>query len=274
MKDYLKQQIETVSDPHYARCLVREYLQARTLECLQGQGAFVNWAFVGGTALRFLYSMPRFSEDLDFSTIAPGIEDRFAEYMEKIKSRFLAEDYAISVKVNCGKTVRSAFVRFNGLLYELGLSPLRSEVVSIKVELDANPPAGVKLETSIIRRHCLLNLQHYDKSSLLAGKLHALLTRRYTKGRDVYDLMWYLSDRSWPRPNWLLLNHALRQTAWAGPEVTEENWHRFLADRISQLDWNKVIADLKPFLEKQEDLLLLTAPNLLKVLEDYASKPL
>ena len=79
-----------------------------------------------------------------------------------------------------------------------GMCSVNSEVISIKVEIDSNPPTGAKLETSIIRKHCLLNLQHYDKSSLLAGKLHALSTRKYTKGRDVYDLMWYLSDRTWP----------------------------------------------------------------------------
>ena len=64
MKDYLKQQIEKIQDTNLARCIVREYLQARTLECLQENGAYVDWAFVGGTALRFLYSLPRFSEDL------------------------------------------------------------------------------------------------------------------------------------------------------------------------------------------------------------------
>ncbi len=169
MKDYLKQQIEKIQDANFARCVVREYLQAITLECLQDSGAFVNWAFVGGTALRFLYSLPRFSEDLDFSIAEPPAEDNFAELMKKAKNRFLAEDYEVTVKAKTAKTVRAAFIKFPGLLYELGLSPLRSEVISIKVEIDSNPPAGAKLEASIIRKHCLLNLQHYDKSSLLAG---------------------------------------------------------------------------------------------------------
>ena len=75
MKDYLRNQIERVRDVNLGRCITREYLQARLLECLQKYGAFVNWAFLGGTALRFLYQMPRFSEDLDFSLVKPGIED-------------------------------------------------------------------------------------------------------------------------------------------------------------------------------------------------------
>jgi predicted nucleotidyltransferase component of viral defense system len=267
MKDYLKQQIEKIQDTNFARCVVREYLQARTLECLQENGAFVDWAFVGGTALRFLYSLPRFSEDLDFSISESGTEDNFVEHMKKIKNRFLAEDYEVIIKARTAKTVRAAFIKFPGLLYELGLSPRSSEVISIKIEIDSNPPSGAILETSIIRKYCLLNLQHYDKSSLLAGKLHALFSRKYTKGRDVYDLMWYLSDRTWPEPNLFLLNNALKQTAWKGSELTLESWRQQIATRVSEFDWNKVITDVKPFIEKQGDLQMLTPKNLIKLLK-------
>ena len=268
MKDYLKQLIDKIQDTNIARCIVREYLQARTLECLQDSGAFIHWAFVGGTALRFLYSLPRFSEDLDFSIREPGTDDNFLDLMEKIKTTFLREDYEVTIKAKSVKTVRAAFIKFSNLLYELGLSPLSSEIISIKVEIDTNPPAGATLETSIVRKHCLLNLQHYDKSSLLAGKLHALLSRKYTKGRDVYDLMWYLSDRTWPGPNILLLNNALKQTAWPGEELTGEKWRQQIAMRVLECDWNKVIADVKPFIEKQSDLKMLTSQNLIKLLKD------
>ncbi|MHC5092345.1 MAG: nucleotidyl transferase AbiEii/AbiGii toxin family protein, partial [Planctomycetota bacterium] len=147
---------------------------------------------------------------------------------------------------------------------------VRSEVISIKVEIDSNPPDGAQLETSLIRKHCLLNLQHYDKSSLLAGKLHALSSRKYIKGRDVYDLMWYLSDRTWPQPNLLLLNNALKQTAWEGAILAEDNWKQQIAVKVSEFDWNKVIADVKPFIEKQSDLQMLTLPNLIKLLKEPA----
>ena len=266
MKDYLRQLIGAIKDTNLARCITREYLQARFLECLQENGAFVNWVFVGGTALRFLYQMPRFSEDLDFSLTGPGIEDSFTELVKKAKASFQAEDYSVSIRAKTEKTVKSAFIKFDGLLFEIGLSPHRSEVISIKVEIDTNPPPGANLETSVVRRHCLLNLQHYDKSSLLAGKLHALLTRKYVKGRDVYDLMWYLSDRTWPEPNLLLLNNALKQTGWSGPEMTATNWRKETALRVSQYDWHKVNADVRPFLEKQEELKILTKQNLIKLL--------
>jgi hypothetical protein len=158
-------------------------------------------------------------------------------------------------------------MRFESLLHEIGLSPYRSETVSIKVEIDTNPPAGANLETTMVRRHCLLNLQHYDKGSLLAGKLHALLSRRYAKGRDVYDLMWYLSDRNWPGPNIILLNNALKQTGWKGKVITRDNWRKETALRISEYVWDRVIADVRPFLEKEEDLKMLTKENILKLLQ-------
>ncbi|MFO7891744.1 MAG: nucleotidyl transferase AbiEii/AbiGii toxin family protein [bacterium] len=266
MKEYLRQQIENIQDLKLARCIAREYLQARMLEFLQESSAFTNWVFVDGTALRFLYSMPRFSEDLDFSLTRSEEDDRFMKHMERIKSGFKLEDYDVTIKAKIENNVKYAFIKFPGLLYELNLSALPPETLSIKVEIDTNPPDGAKLGTSIIRKHVLLNLQHYDKSSLLAGKCHALLNRKYTKGRDIYDLMWYLSDRSWPEPNIVLLNNSVKQTGWTGPELTLENWREQIAHRLSEFDWDIIIADIKPFVEKYSDLKLLTLENLLKLL--------
>lgn len=267
MKEYLRQQIGNIENMHLARCVVREYLQARTLEFLQENGAFTNWVFVEGTALRFLYSMPRFSEDLDFSLTCSGEEDQFIKHLEIIKRGFSLEGYDVAIKAKVENNVKYAFVKFPGLLYELDLSSLPPETLSIKVEIDTHPPEGAKTESSIIRKHILLNLQHYDKSSLLAGKCHALLSRKYTKGRDIYDLMWYLSDPGWPDPNIVLLNNALKQTDWTGPELTLENWREQISYRLSEFDWDKIIADIKPFVEKQSDLKLLTLENLLKLLK-------
>ncbi len=268
MKDYIKQIIEQIKDNNLARCIIREYLQARVLESLQNNGAFVNWVFVGGTALRFLYSMPRFSEDLDFSLTKTGVQDDFTELMKKIKSTFEAEGYKLTIKAKIEKNVKSAFLNFEGLLFEMGLSPHRTETISIKVEIDTNPPLGAEFKTTVVRKHCMLNLRHYDKGSLLAGKLHALLSRRYVKGRDVYDLIWYLSDKTWPKPNIVFLNNALKQTGWNGKEITEQNWKKETANHIIKYDWDKVIKDVRPFLEIQTELTVLTKENLLKLLEN------
>jgi hypothetical protein len=164
--------------------------------------------------------------------------------------------------------VHSAFVRFPGLLYELGLSGQRSEVLAVKIEVDTNPPAGAVMMTSLVRRHLTLQIQHHDRASMLAGKLHAVLQRAYLKGRDLFDLLWYLSDRNWPAPNMALLNNALQQTDWIGKPLTAGNWRAAVRKRLKTVEWQRVVNDVRPFLEPSVDPNLLTHENLLRVLGD------
>lgn len=268
MKDHLKRLIEAQESSALKLCVAREYLQTRVLQTFQESGVFMRWAFLGGTALRFLYSLPRYSEDLDFS-LADGIKEvGFRKALENVKHALEAENYALSIKLNDKKTVASAFVRFQGLLHEMGISPHRSQVLSIKVDLDTHPPAGAGLATTLVRRHITMNLQHYDKASLLAGKLHAVLSRSYTKGRDLYDLVWYLSDRSWPGPNLDLLNAALKQTEWQGSVLTPDNWRSSVRNRLSELDWEKARDDVFPFLERENDIQLVAKKKALALFSD------
>jgi hypothetical protein len=246
----------------------REYLQARMLQGLQEAGLFRHWAFVGGTALRFLYSIPRYSEDLDFSRVPAARLPDFESSIAWIRTVFEAEGYSVSLTVKADKTVASAFVKFPGLLHELGLSPHPSQALSIKVEVDTNPPAGAVVETTLVRRLGLtLNLAHHDKASLLAGKVHALFSRPYTKGRDLYDLIWYLADPGWPAPNMDLLAAALAQTGWRGPVPTAGTWRSVLAERLSSVNWGAAQADVSPFLEREADRDLVTRENVMKLLE-------
>ena len=266
MKDYLRQLTAQVDNDLARVCLVREYLQARVLESLQDEGVFLRWAFVGGTALRFLFAIPRFSEDLEFSLLAPGDDPGFRPALIALKRVFEHEGYRGEVKVSEHKTVASAWVKFPGLLHDLGLSPRASQTLSIKVEVDKNPPAGAGIETSVVRRHVTLNLCHHDKSSLLAGKLHAILSRPWTTGRDLYDLAWYLAARTWPTPNLDLLNSALAQTAWKGAIMTAANWREETRKRMNMLDWERARADVRPFLERERDLDLVSKEILSKLL--------
>jgi len=161
VKDYLRQILSATPAVLPRLRLVREYLQARILQALQEEGVFLRWAFQGGTALRFLYNIPRFSEDLGFSsteadTDAPSI---FARAVQHAREGLGAEGYAVDARSKDQKAVASAFLRFLGLLHELDLSPQASAVLSIKIELDTRPPAGAGLETTVVRRHVLLRLQ-------------------------------------------------------------------------------------------------------------------
>ena len=266
MKEYLADRIRGTASPA-ARNVVREYLQARILGSLQRSGAMIPLAFQGGTALRFLYSIQRYSEDLDFALERPDRGYAFQSYLKAIQGEMTKEGYRVELKVREKGAVHSAFVQFPGLLAELGLSPHRTELLSVKVEVDTRPPAGAVLTSTIVRRHLTLRLQHHDPASLFAGKLHAILQRPYPKGRDVYDLVWYLSDRHWPAPNLELLNNALRQTGWPGPEITPQNWREVLATRMKGRDWERIINDVRPFLENPAEVDLLNEENLLRLLE-------
>jgi Nucleotidyl transferase AbiEii toxin, Type IV TA system len=266
MKDYLIEQVRKTSSPMDGRNVAREYLQARILAALQRAGAMIPLAFHGGTALRFLYNHGRYSEDLDFALEGHRQQYDFRGYLQAIRTELTPEGYAIELKVNDRKTVHSAFVRFPGLLNELGLSGQRSEALAVKLEVDTNPPVGAGLATTLVRRFVVLHLQHHDRASLLSGKLHAILQRSFAKGRDIYDLLWYLSDPTWPKPNLVLLNNALAQTNWSREKLTETNWRDLVGERLQRLDWSNIQADVRPFVEPDFDLTMLNLANLERVL--------
>ncbi len=120
-------------------------------------------------------------------------------------------------------------------------------------------------DTTLVRRHETLRLLHHDRASLLAGKLHAVLQRPYTKGRDIYDLLSYLSDPNWPAPNLALLNAALHQTGWSGVEMTPGSWRRAVTRRLELLDWKRAASDVRPFLERAEDIELIDRETALRL---------
>jgi len=93
------------------------------------------------------------------------------------------------------------------------------------------------------------------------------LQRPYLKGRDLYDLIWYLSDKDWPDPNLVLLNNALAQTEWVGPSLTFENWREVVHSKIETVSFEQALDDVRPFLGSSEDIGLLTQNNLLSLLK-------
>ena len=122
------------------------------------------------------------------------------------------------------------------------------------------------MDLSLVRRHEVLRLHHHDRATLLAGKLHAVLQRRYAKGRDFYDLIWYLSDPDWPAPNLALLNAALRQGNWTGDQMTAHNWRQAVRRRLDELDWDGIVLDVRPFLEREGDVALVAKDNARRLL--------
>lgn len=274
MKEQLLDVVRGAENAVLGRNLAREFLQARILLALQEAGAMIPLAFQGGTALRFLFGLPRFSEDLDFALERADRSDLdLARAGERVVAHLRREGYDVSVRRKTERVVESLMIGFTGLLYEAGLSALASQRLRIRVEVDTNPPAGAQLTTTIVRRHALLNLQHHDRPSLLAGKLHAILQRGWTKGRDLFDLFWYLSDPTWPGPNLRLLNNALQQTGWNELSLEESTWKPKVRDRVESLDWTAAERDVAPFLEPGPALQLFNRQNLLALLERSPARP-
>jgi predicted nucleotidyltransferase component of viral defense system len=253
-------------DPRARLNLVREYLQAHILRSIQEAGAFASLAFQGGTALRFLHGLRRFSEDLDFALERPA-QDRGLEHLAKaVKRDFELSGYSVEATLRTARVVHTAEVKFPRLLHDADLASARGANLMIRLELDTRPPAGAVTEARLITRHFPISFRVHDLSSCMAGKIHALLSRRYTKGRDLFDLSWYLTRPDRPSPNFDLLRNALEQTRWKGPEVGPGTWRGVLLHRVRSLDWPAVLSDVGPFLEDPRDRQLLDREMLLSEL--------
>lgn len=240
------------------RNLLREYLQARILGAMQQSGAMVPLAFMGGTALRFLYRIPRFSEDLDFTLEMDGERLDFDRLVAGVGRTLEREGYDVRSRMGAARVVRKASFGFVGILAEAGLSAHADQVLYIKLEVDTNPPSGAGLAVTLVDRFGPLRLQHHDLPSLFAGKIAALIGREYTKGRDLYDLLWYLTREELPQPNVPLLVNALEQTS---PDLAFEarnDWRGVLWERLREIDWDDARRDVAPFLEESRDLELIT----------------
>ena len=265
MKEQALTLVRDAADRGQALNTLREYLQALVLRSFYESEAFRCLAFVGGTALRFLHGLPRFSEDLDFWLVSP---DGYAGqvWMAKLKRDLTLAGFTPEVTWNDRKTVHTGWVRLRGLLHDAGLSPMADEKLAIKVEVDTRPPGGSRCERRIVTRHLSFLLQYHDPSSLMAGKVPALLARRYAKGRDWYDLVWYLSQRPPVAPNLTLLQNALDQTQGAD-RVDARRWMEEVRDRLLAMDVKALLEDVGPFLEHPQDAALITRENLLGLLD-------
>ena len=267
MKEDLRALCDGAETPLLAQHRVREYVQARILQSLDRAGGMESLAFHGGTALRFLYGIPRYSEDLDFALERGREKYDFRALLLRIRDDFEQADVTAEIKVSDKGVVHKAFVRFRGLPYELGLSPHKTQVLAVKLEVDTNPPAGAGLAKTSLTRYVPLTLQHHDRATLFSGKLHAVLQRAYPKGRDMFDLWWYLTQPDWPEPNLAHLNAALAQSGWPGPELTPENWRDPVRQRVVALDWEEnVMRDLRAFIIDPASLAGLNKAALLDLL--------
>jgi len=265
MKEQAIDLVQNVQAPAEKLNILREYLQAFVMRSLHESEAYTCLSFVGGTALRFAYDLPRFSEDLDFSLENPTGYDPI-QWLDKLKRDMTLAGFEVAISWNDRKTVHTAWVKVAGLLKETGLAAMSGQNLSIKLEIDSRPPTGAETVSTVINRHLMFALRHHSLSSLMAGKVHALISRKYSKGRDWYDLLWYLSHRPPTAPNLVLLQSALDQTQGIGT-VWSKDWRGLLLNKVNDLDFSALFQDVEPFLERPLDARLISAENFHSLLE-------
>ena len=260
MIDVLRQHLTASMDAEEKINRVRDFLQVLCLKIIHDKGYFKNVAFVGGTALRILYDLRRFSEDLDFSVVKKKGYG-FSEIISNLVYELDLYGFKVETKNSAGKTVQSSFLKFSHLLNQLGLSQMRKQKLSIKIEVDSNPPEGWGTQSTLINKTYIFNILHFDLPSLYATKLHACFFRKFTKGRDFYDLLWYLGKKT--RPNFTLLNNAIKQTEGKDLDLNEGRFKNFLLKNLEKVDFDFVKKDVERFLEDKKELDLLNF-NLIK----------
>ena len=252
--------------PTIAYLQLREYLQHVILRVLFEQKELPHFIFHGGTALRIIHGLNRFSEDLDFHLNVKDDQYTLTPVIDRLNKNLALQGYTVSHSTVKEKTVRSTFIKFEGLLFECGLSPNEGEKLSIKLEVDANPPRGWQVERKLINVYAPFSLVYHDVPSFLSGKFHAILQRPYTKGRDFYDIIFLLSRWEGLQPNIPYLQNALIQTNYRGAQISQDSWKAVMSDFARNLNWRHIQDDIQPFVSTAADSELLNLNILLDLL--------
>lgn len=191
---------------------------------------------------------------MDFSLVRkPGYS--FGQLVKELS--YELKNYGFRIESNTDKkgVVHSSLVKFPGLPEQMGLSRLPGQKLSIKIEIDTNPPKGWKIALTPVTSSFVFAVKHFDLPSLYATKLHACFFRRYTKGRDFYDLVWYLGKKI--TPNFVLLNNAIRQTEKKDLGLNAGNLKAFILGKAEGINFVQIKKDVERFLENKSELKLL-----------------
>ena len=267
MIEIIQQKLDAykASNPVEEEQATKEIMQEIALYGLWRAGFFKVAAFQGGTSLRILHGLQRFSEDLDFMLQTPDPEFDWSVYLARLLECF--EEYGLQSEAlprgSMDRAVRTAVLKNNSFVNQLNLRFYKGHAdrkITIKLEVDANPPAGSVYDYKYLDFPTDFEICHQDLAGNFALKIHALLCRPYLKGRDWYDFNWYI--RQGVSPNLPHLRNALIQHGpWAGQDslTIDADWVREeLQKKIDNIDWAAATADVAPFLKlgEQEALTL------------------
>ena len=237
---------------------VKEILQDIALYGLWRAGFFDIAAFQGGTCLRIVHGMGRFSEDIDFILKQPDPDFSWPVYLQGMVQCF--EEFGLKSEIldksRMDQRIKKAQIKDNSICHQLNLSFFRENPAkkqTIKLEIDVDPPENSGFAYRYLDFPLDFEVCHQDLNSNFSLKIHALLCRPYVKGRDWYDFNWYVKQRV--KPNLAHLQAALLQWGpWAGQEIQIDlKWlKQKLTEKIGRIDWQDAAMDVERFLRLQE----------------------
>jgi len=247
---------------------LREILQEIALLGLWRGKFFEKVAFYGGTALRVLYGLDRFSEDMDFSLLEPfaGFDiTGYAAFLRKETEGFGFDVRFEKVEKAIESPVKSAFLKANTrkqlVVIETGDEIVKAipkgQLLKIKLEVDTDPPPGFETQTRYLLQPIPFAVRAFVLPDLFAGKMHAVLCRRWknrVKGRDWYDLVWYAANH--PELHLHHLEQRMRQTGdWMDDALlTSEKLLDLLFESINNLDVDEARREVEPFVKSPKNL--------------------
>lgn len=247
---------------------LKEIVQELALIGLYRSKFFDKAAFYGGTALRILYGLPRFSEDLDFTLYKPDPGFKLQEYFSAIKTELASFGFDVeleSVKKTEQTGVESAFVKANTKTHFLKIESSRkfaqqtqsNERLQIKFEVDVDPVTSFERETKYLSQPIATPIVSLKREDLFAGKLHALLFREWkgrVKGRDFYDYAWYVSRGVAVRGEYFLEKAKQSGGLPQDFKLTAESLQKLIIDRVRSIDLEQTKADVRPFVRDSREL--------------------
>jgi predicted nucleotidyltransferase component of viral defense system len=247
---------------------LREILQEIALLGLWRSKFFDKAAFYGGTALRILYGLDRFSEYMDFSLLSPMDDFDLSAYTTALQKELAAFGFDVRIdqrNKNAESAIQSAFLKANTLNQllvietseELLKTVHRGQILKIKLEIDTDPPPEFETHTRYLLQPIPFAVRTYTLPDLFAGKMHAILCRRWkkrVKGRDWYDLVWYAANH--PQLHLAHLEQRMRQSGhWKGREqLTPELFKQLLSQAIDKLVVDQARKEVEAFIRDQKSL--------------------
>ena len=238
---------------------LKEIIQELALCALARTNFFDGAAFQGGSCLRIIHGMNRFSEDLDFIARAENQTFAWAPFLQVLQREFVLYGFEFEVidRSKASNPIKAAFLKDTSIGQVLVLTHKRTvadkQTLQIKFEIDIAPPPHSGFETHYLDFPYAFSIITQDLPSLFASKCHAVLCRPFIKGRDWYDFIWYVSKKI--KPNLKHLAAALEQLGpWKNQAIVlSEQWFiQTMREKIISIDWQETKSDIENFLHPHE----------------------